>query len=303
MPLANQMPIRSSRLPYSQCRILYSTLLANPVATMLLEQNPRFGNRPVLTDLSTLFHTFSTLRLVHQQISPQDLPPVYAMAVQTAIADACALILDMLHSEGMEEIVDTLPEGAVLPILHPILEALSPSQRAHYLREVSAAPATPARFPSPSPSTTTVNPCSPSIATTTSATSLESFWTEIDDPQSPPTSPTQRPRHLHRNSARIFSIGALPTVVSLTAAGRIAADAIIDDERRAMARRLLSLDTTSNPIDVDATTPPTHSPSPRPVPPPTPQCCFQWGAGGHFRTDCRPYIFPYCHLLAVTDPH
>jgi hypothetical protein len=144
MPRANQMPIRSSRLLYSQCRILYSTLLANPVATMLLEQNPLFGNYPVLTDLFTLFRTFSTLRLVHQQISPQDLPPIYAMAMQTAIAEARALILDMLHSEGMGEIVDTLPEGAVLPILRPILEALSPSQHAHYLWSASAAPAIPA---------------------------------------------------------------------------------------------------------------------------------------------------------------
>jgi hypothetical protein len=150
--------------------------------------------------------------------------------MQTAIAEACALILDMLHSEGMGEIVDTLPEGAVLPILRPILEALSLSQCAHYLWGASAAPAVPARSPSPSPSTTTVNPHSPSIATTTSATSLESFRTKIDDPRSPPMSPTQHPRRLRRNGTRIFSIGALPTVVSLTAAGRIAADAIIDDE-------------------------------------------------------------------------
>jgi hypothetical protein len=55
------------------------------------------------------------------------------MAMQTTIAEARALILDMLHFEGMGEIVDALPEGAVLPILCPILEALSPSQRAHYL--------------------------------------------------------------------------------------------------------------------------------------------------------------------------
>jgi hypothetical protein len=102
------------------------------------------------------------------------------------------LILDMLHSEGMGEIVDALPEGVVLPILCPILEALSPSQRAHYLRGASAAPAIPARSPSPSPSITTVNLHSPSVVST-SATSLESFWTEIDDPRSPPTSPTQRP--------------------------------------------------------------------------------------------------------------
>jgi hypothetical protein len=185
MPRANQMPVHTSRLPYPQRRILYSTLLANPVATTLLEQNPRFGNRPVLADLSMLFRTFSTLCLVHQQISPQDLPPIYAMAMQTVIAEAHALILDMLHSEGMGEIVDTLPEGAVLPILHPILEVLSPSQRAHYLRGASATPAIPAWSPSPSPSTTAVNPRSPSVVST-SATSLESFWTEIDDPRSPP---------------------------------------------------------------------------------------------------------------------
>jgi hypothetical protein len=136
------------------------------------------------------------------------------MAMQTTIAKARALILDMLHSEGMGEIVDALPEGAVLPILHPILEALSPSQRAHYLREASAALAISARSSSPSPSTTAINPRSPSVVST-SATSLKSFRTEIDDPQSPPTSPTQRLRRLRRNGARIFSIGALPTVVSL----------------------------------------------------------------------------------------
>jgi hypothetical protein len=131
MSHANQMPIHSSHLLYSQCHILYSTLLANPITTMLLEQNPLFRNSPILTDLSTLFRTFSTLCLIHQQISPQDLLPVYAMAMQTAITEARALILDMLHSEGMEEIIDTLSEGAVLPILH--LKALSSSQHTHYL--------------------------------------------------------------------------------------------------------------------------------------------------------------------------
>jgi hypothetical protein len=192
MPHANQIPVCTSRLPYPQCHIFYSTLLANPVATMLLEQNPRFGNYPVLANLLTLFCTFATLCLIHQQISPQDLPPIYAMAMQTAIAEARALILDMLHSEGIGEIVDALPEGAVLPILCPILEALLPSQHTHYLRGASATPTVPTRSPSPSPSTMSINPHSPSVAT-----SLESFRTEIDDSRSPPMSPTQCPRHLH----------------------------------------------------------------------------------------------------------
>jgi hypothetical protein len=70
MPRANQMPVHSSCLPYLQRCIFYSTLLTNPITTMLLEQNPRFVNHPVLADLSTLFCTFSTLHLIHQQISP-----------------------------------------------------------------------------------------------------------------------------------------------------------------------------------------------------------------------------------------
>jgi hypothetical protein len=249
----------------------------------------------MLTDLSTLFHTFSTLCLVHQQISPQDLPPIYTMAMQTAIAEARSLILDMLHSEGMGEIVDTMPEGVILPILRSILEVLSPSQQARYLRGTSAQPPviTPAaRSLRPSLSTTMVNPHSTSITiTTTSTTSLESFRTKIDDPRSPPMSPTQYSRHLCRSCAQVFSIGTLPTVVSLTAAGHIVADAIINNERRAMARRLLSLGTTSNPVNVNATTSTTHSPSPHPIPPPTLQCCFQCGARGHFCTDCCAYLF------------
>jgi hypothetical protein len=51
------------------------------------------------------------------------------MAMQTAIAKAHTLILDMLPSEGMREIVDALPEEVVLPILCPILDACPPPNK------------------------------------------------------------------------------------------------------------------------------------------------------------------------------
>lgn len=124
-------PICSSRLPFSQCCILYSVVLANPITMLLIEQNLAYISCPVLTDLATLFCTFSTLHLTHQQISSQDLSPIYAMAMQTTIVEAHTLILDLLQSKGLSEVVDGLPEG----VIESILEALSPTQHAHYLRE------------------------------------------------------------------------------------------------------------------------------------------------------------------------
>jgi hypothetical protein len=208
----------------------------------------------------------------------------------------------MLHSEGMREIVDALPEGAVLPILRPILEALSPTQCAHYLRGASAAPTTPARSPSLSPSTTAVNPRSP----------LSLPPPPLPRPSSPFGPRLTTPDCLLCRLLNVLnaSVEAAPECLALgpsllwyplwlLAALQQTLSSTTSEELwpgDSFHWVLLPTPSTLTPLL------PLHTlPSPHPILSPTPQRCFQCGAGGHFRTDCHAYLA--VPLLPPPGPH
>ena len=74
-----------------------------------------------MIELCHLFHIYCTIRLIHTCLCPTNVPLIYAAAMQTAIAKACACILDLLHEEGFAYIINDLPRMAVSPILTPLL--------------------------------------------------------------------------------------------------------------------------------------------------------------------------------------
>ena len=78
-----------------------------------------------MIELCHLFQIYCIIRLTHTHLCPTDVPPVYAAAMQTAIAEACTSILDLLHEEGFAYIVNDLPRMAVSPILAPLLQGMS----------------------------------------------------------------------------------------------------------------------------------------------------------------------------------
>ena len=118
----NCPPIYTHHLSLTQ-RILFASLLQNPVATLIIERHRGFTN-PTMIELCHLFQIYCTIHLTHTHLCPTNVPPVYAAAMQTAIAKAHASILDLLHEEGFAKIVNDLPRMAVSPILTALLQGM-----------------------------------------------------------------------------------------------------------------------------------------------------------------------------------
>ena len=117
-------PVYAHCLPLIQRRILFASLLQNPIATLIIERHKGFTN-PTIIKLCHLFHIYCIIHLTHTCLCPADIPPVYAAVMQTTIAEAYACILDLLHEEGFAYIINNLPRMAVSPVLAPLLQGIS----------------------------------------------------------------------------------------------------------------------------------------------------------------------------------
>ena len=100
----NCPPIYAHRL-LAQRRILFASLLQNPVTKLIIERHRGFTNSTMI-ELYHLFQIYCTICLTHTCLTTTDIPPVYMAAMQTAIAKARTSILDLLHEEGFAEIVN-----------------------------------------------------------------------------------------------------------------------------------------------------------------------------------------------------
>ena len=90
-----------------------------------------------MIELCHLFHIYCTICLTHTCLFSADIPPVYAAAMQTAIAEAHACILDLLHEEGFTYIINDLSRMAVSPILAPLLQGMSEINQCLYFNNVT----------------------------------------------------------------------------------------------------------------------------------------------------------------------
>ena len=90
-----------------------------------------------MIELCHLFQIYWTICLTHTCLCPTNVPLVYAAAMQTAIAEAQASILDLLHKKGFAEIVNDLPRMAVSPILTPLLQGMLEVDRCLYFNNVA----------------------------------------------------------------------------------------------------------------------------------------------------------------------
>ena len=68
---------------------------------------------------------------------PYQCPSIYMAAMQTAIAEAHASILDLLHEEGFAYIVNNLPRMAVSLILTSLLQGMSEDNHHLYFNNVA----------------------------------------------------------------------------------------------------------------------------------------------------------------------
>ena len=186
-------------LPLAQRRILFTSLLQNPIATLIIERHMGFTN-PTMIELCHLFCIYCTIHLTHTCLCPADFPPIYAAAMQTAIAEACTSILDLLHEEGFTYIVNDLPRMAISPILTPLLQEMSEVNCCLYFNNVTVpnpllwssapSPAIPVPLPLDREDTpsTVIDPGTPpvravSVDSTSSLSSYQSVPAQLPSPQ------------------------------------------------------------------------------------------------------------------------
>ena len=295
----NCPPIYAHCLPLAQRRILFASLLQNPVATLIIERHRGFTN-PTIIELYHLFQIYYTICLTHTRLCLTNIPPIYVAAMQTAIAEARTSILDLLHEEGFAKIVNDLPRMAVSPILAPLLQGMSEVDHHLYFNNV-AVPNPPLWSSALSPiipflpppanredtPSTVMDPGTPplravSVDSTSSLSSYQSVPAQLPSPQ---VTVPSNPCCLHRSRQTIFQEGLISqNTRSLNAQGARMVRAIIMDAE-AMAAAGNVAETREDLIDVDA---PAHN-NPTPHPPiPRPICgpnlpCFQCQSRDHIR--------------------
>ena len=281
---------------------------------LIIERHRGFTN-PTMIELCHLFQIYCTIRLTHTHLCPTDVPSVYAAAMQTAIAEVCSCILDLLHEEGFAKIINDLPRMAVSPILAPLLQGMSEVDRHLYFNNVavpnpplqSSAPSSAIPVPLPSSDredtpSTIINPGTPSIrAVLMDSTSSLSLYQSVPVQLPPPQVATpSNPCHLCQSRQTIFQGGLISqNARSLNAQGARMVRTIITDTE-AIAAAANAAGTKEDPIDVDA---PAHN-NPTPCPP-TPGPihgpnlpCFQCQSRDHIRKNCPDYHCSYCNRTA-----
>ena len=206
----NCPPVYAHHLPLAQRRILFTSLLQNPVATLIIERYREFTN-PIMIKLCHLFCVYYTIHLTHTHLCPTDVLSIYAAAMQTAIVEAHTCILDLLHEERFAYIINDLPRMAVSPILAPLLQEMSKVNQCLYFNNVtvpnpllqSSAPSPAIPVPPPpsdredTPSTV-VDPGTPPVraASADSTSSLSSYRLVPTQLPSPQVATPSNPCHL-----------------------------------------------------------------------------------------------------------
>ena len=307
----NCPPIYAHCLPLVQRRILFTSLLQNLVATLMIERHRGFTN-PTMIKLCHLFCIYCTICLIHTCLCPTDVPPVYAATMQTAITEACTSTLDFLYEEGFAYIVNDLPRMVVSPILAPFLQGMLEVDHHLYFNNVaipnpplwsSALSPTIPILPSPSdrentPSTI-INSGTPPVraASVDSTFSLSSYQSVLAQlPLSQVTTPSN-PHCLCCFQQTILQGGLIfQNARSFNAQGARLVRAIILDTE-VMAAAANAAGTKEDPIDVDApahNNPAPHPPTPGPIYGPN-LPCFQCQSRDHIRKNWPDYCCPYCN--------
>ena len=311
----NCPPVYAHCLPLSQRRILFTSLLQNPVVTLIIERYRGFTN-PTMIELCHLFWIYCTIHLTHTCLCPTDVPPVYVAAMQTAIAEAHASILDLLYKEGFAYIVNDLPRMAVSPILAPLLQGMSEVDRHLYFNNIAVpnpllwsstpSPAIPV-LPPPSDREDTpftiVDPGTPLVRAISkdSTSSLSSYQSVPAWLPSPQVAASSNPCCLCWSRQTIFQGGLIfQNARSLNAQEARLVRAIISDTE-AMAAAANIAGTRGDPINVDALL--VHNnPVPHPLTP-GPICgpnlpWFQCWSRDHIKKNYPNYHCPYCNRTA-----
>ena len=146
-------------LPNYAVHLLYSGILANPIALCTVEDLPLYNEDLICQELIHLFHLVSSTQQYHTLSAPSDLSAPFGIPLCTSLNALPGRILNILHLHGFHTFVERVPSKILYPTFRRVFLAMTLEEQNHYL-EQTGLPAVifPPPVPIPPPSETMSSP-------------------------------------------------------------------------------------------------------------------------------------------------
>ena len=146
-------------LPNYAVHLLYTGILANPIALRAVEDLPLYDEDLICQELIRLFHLVSSTQWYHTLSAPSDLPAPFGIPLRTSLNALPGRILNILHLHGFHTFVERVPSVILYPTFRRVFLSMTMEERNRYLKQTELpAPISPLPVPIPPPSETISSP-------------------------------------------------------------------------------------------------------------------------------------------------
>ena len=102
-------------LPNYAVHLLFTGILANPIALRAVEDLPLYDEDLICQELIRLFHLVSSAQQYHTLTAPSDLPAPFGILLHTSLNTLPRCILNILHLHGFHTFVERVPSEILYP--------------------------------------------------------------------------------------------------------------------------------------------------------------------------------------------
>ena len=146
-------------LPNYAVHLLYTGILANPIALRTVEDLPLYNEHLICQELIRLFHLVSSMQHYHALLDPSDLPAPFGIPLRTSLNALPVRILNILHLHGFHTFVKQVPSKVLYPTFQQVFLSMTIEERNCYLEQTELpAPISPLPVPIPPPLETISSP-------------------------------------------------------------------------------------------------------------------------------------------------
>ena len=113
--------------------LLYTGILANPIALHSVEDLPLYDEDLICQELICLFHLVASTQWYHALSAPSDLPVPFGIPLSTFLNTLPGRILNILHLHGFHTFVKRIPSEVLYPMFRQVFLSMTIEERNHYL--------------------------------------------------------------------------------------------------------------------------------------------------------------------------